>query len=63
MTTLITPNDRIAIFGAMGMAGSAICRALDRAGYHQQIKPSRAELDLLDRLAVQRGFVTINPAW
>ena len=27
--TLITPNDRFAIFGARGMAGSAISRALD----------------------------------
>ena len=56
--TLITPNDRFAIFGARGMAGSAISRALDHAGYHQQINPSRAELDLLDALAVQQWFST-----
>ena len=58
---LITVNDRIAIFGARGMAGSAICRALDRAGYHQQLKPTRAELDLLDPLAVQRWFSEHKP--
>ena len=53
---LITPSDRFAIFGARGMAGSAISRALDRVGYQQQLKPSRAELDLLDPLAVQHWF-------
>ena len=50
--SLITPSDRFAIFGARGMAGSAISCALDRAGYQQQLNPSRAELDLLDSLAV-----------
>jgi GDP-L-fucose synthase len=58
---LITPNDRIAIFGARGMAGSAISRALERAGYHQQLKPSRQELDLLDPLAVQHWFAEHKP--
>ena len=54
--TLITPSDRFAIFGARGMAGSAISRALERAGYHHQLKPTRANLDLLDPLAVQQWF-------
>ena len=59
--SLITSNDRLAIFGARGMAGSAISRALDRAGYHQQLKPSRAELDLLDPAAVQQWFREHQP--
>ena len=59
--TLITPTDRFAIFGARGMAGSAISRALERAGYHQQLKPSRAELDLVDSLAVQQWFRENQP--
>jgi len=59
--TLITPNDRFAIFGARGMAGSAISRALDRSGYKQQLKPSRQELDLLDPLSVQRWFDEHQP--
>ena len=59
--TLITPSDRFAIFGARGMAGSAISRALDRSGYSQQLKPSRAELDLLDSLAVQQWFSEQQP--
>ena len=62
MPALITPSDRFAIFGASGMAGSAISRALERAGFHQQLKPSRAELDLLDPLAVQRWFNKQQPS-
>ena len=61
--TLITPHDRFAIFGARGMAGSAISRALDNAGYQQQLKPSRAELDLLDLSAVQQWFSEHQPQW
>ena len=59
--TLITTNDRFAIFGARGMAGSAISRALDRAGYNQQLKPCRMELDLLDPLAVRQWFTDNDP--
>ena len=58
---LINPNDRFAIFGARGMAGSAICRALECAGYQQQLKPSRDELNLLDPLAVQQWFRKHQP--
>jgi GDP-L-fucose synthase len=61
VTTLIIPNDRIAIFGARGMAGSAISRALTRAGFHQQLTPKRAELDLLDAQAVQQWFAEHQP--
>ena len=55
--TLITPTDRIAVFGAFGMAGSAISRALERAGSQQQLTPSRAELDLLDPQAPFLGLL------
>jgi GDP-L-fucose synthase len=59
--TFITPSDRFAIFGARGMAGSAISRALERAGYHQQLKPSSQELDLLDPIAVHQWFSEHQP--
>ena len=59
--TLINTNDRFAIFGARGMAGSAISRALDRAGYHQQLTPCRTELDLADYVAVQQWFTKNTP--
>ena len=39
---LITTSDRFAIFGARGMAGSAISRALDRAGYQQRNPVAKA---------------------
>lgn len=57
----ITASDRFAIFGSRGMAGSAISRALGRADYQNQLKPSRAELDLLDPLAVQQWFAEQQP--
>ena len=59
--SLITHNDRFAIFGARGMAGSAISRALDFAGYQKQLKPSRDELDLLDSMAVQQWLSEHKP--
>ena len=59
--TLITHSDRFAIFGAKGMAGSAISRALERACYRNLLKPSRAELDLLDPMAVQQWFAEHQP--
>ena len=58
---LINHNDRLAIFGARGMAGSAISRAFYRSGFDQQLKPKRAELDLLDSKAVQQWFAHHKP--
>jgi GDP-L-fucose synthase len=43
------------------MAGSAICRALQRAGYTQLLTASREELDLLDGPAVERWFAEHKP--
>ena len=61
MTTLITPADRIFVAGHRGMAGSAICRALQRAGYTNLLTASRAELDLLNPLAVHGWFELMRP--
>ena len=62
MTALITPADRIFVAGHRGMAGSAICRALQRAGYTNLLTASRAELDLEDGPAVQRWFADHQPS-
>jgi GDP-L-fucose synthase len=43
------------------MAGSAICRALQRAGYTQLLTASRGELNLLDGPAVERWFAEHKP--
>jgi len=61
MDCLITPADRIFVAGHRGMAGSAICRALQRMGYSQILTASRTELDLLDGAAVERWFAANKP--
>ena len=62
MTPLVTHVDRIFVAGHRGMAGSAICRALERAGYHQLLTVSRSELDLQDGKAVERWFAENQPS-
>ena len=61
MSPLITPADRIFVAGHRGMAGSAICRAFEGAGYHQLLTASRSELDLLDGPAVEAWFSKHQP--
>jgi len=59
---LISPSDRIFVAGHRGMAGGAICRALQRSGYGQILTASRSELDLLDGAAVERWFAQHQPS-
>ncbi len=61
MTPLITPADRIYVAGHRGMAGSAICRAFERVGYHNLLTASRSELGLLDGPAVETWFAKYQP--
>ena len=61
MAPLITPADRIFVAGHRGMAGSAICRALQRAGYINLLTASRSELDLEDGVAVRAWFEAHKP--
>jgi len=66
MTHLITPADRIYVAGHRGMAGGAILRALQRAGYGDAssgalLTASRSELDLLDEAAVRAWFAQHQP--
>ena len=60
-TTLLRATDRIFVAGHRGMAGSAICRALQRAGYPQILTATRQELDLRDGPAVERWFAEHKP--
>ena len=59
MENKILLNEKILVAGGSGMAGSAICRALNKKGYGKTnggeiLKPSRKELDLLATLS---GFI------
>ena len=59
--SLLQASDRIFVAGHRGMAGSAICRALNRRGYDQLLTAEREALDLLDPEAVQRWFSQNKP--
>ena len=66
MGALISPADRIFVAGHRGMAGGAILRALQRAGYGEAdggtlLTASRSELDLLDEAAVRAWFAQHQP--
>ncbi len=60
-------SDKIFIAGGSGMAGSAIVRMLDKAGYGKSINkgiilhPTRDQLDLLDLESVKRWFALNKP--
>jgi GDP-L-fucose synthase len=61
MEKLINQDDRFFVAGHRGMAGSAICRALQRSGYENLLTATRDELDLLDLHAVQQWFAENKP--
>ena len=67
MSSLIKADDRFFVAGARGMAGSAICRALQEQGYGDEAKggalltPTRQELDLLNHEEVKAWYATNKP--
>ena len=54
--------DTIYVAGHRGLAGSAICRALKRAGYVNVIGETHARLDLTQARAVDRYFDEARPS-
>jgi GDP-L-fucose synthase len=56
-------ESRIYVAGARGLVGGAILRHLQAAGYGQLLAPSRRELDLMDRMAVERFFAEHRPEY
>jgi GDP-L-fucose synthase len=52
---------KVFVAGARGMVGSAIVRALNRAGYPSVLSPSRVELDLMSAQAVDSYLNTHRP--
>ena len=58
---LIRSSDRIFVAGHRGMAGSAICRALNANGYNNQLIATRQELDLTESVGVESWFKDKKP--
>ena len=54
-------TDKIFVAGHRGMVGSAICRALEKAGYANIIVRTHQDLDLLDPKAVREFYETEKP--
>jgi GDP-L-fucose synthase len=57
----MTKTDPIFIAGHRGLAGGAIWREMQAAGYSNLITRTRAELDLSDGAAVRRFFEEVRP--
>ena len=58
---LISFEQKIVIFGAKGMVGSAILRCLQKNGYSKILTPSKEELNLLENNQVKKWFNQNNP--
>lgn len=62
-TAMLDKHARIYVAGHRGLVGSAICRALGRAGFDAPIVRTRGELDLTDAAAVQAFFAAEKPEY
>ncbi len=60
---MIDRNGRILILGATGIVGSAIYRLLQKRGFRNILTPSRLELDLADKKAVDDYFAIHQPEY
>lgn len=58
---MLQKDGKFFVAGHRGLAGSAICRALRRAGYERLCLRSHAELDLLEQEAVRDFFAAERP--
>ena len=56
---LISPNNKIVIFGSKGMVGSAILRKLKENGY-SKFMSTRKDLDLTNYIQVKKWFENLN---
>ena len=54
-------NSRIYVAGHLGLAGSAIYRALTKSGYQNLITRSHSELELLESTEVRSFFSETKP--
>lgn len=58
---MMDKNGKIYVAGHRGMVGSAVCRALERGGYQNNITRTHAELDLRRQEAVEQFFRAEKP--
>ncbi len=58
---LLHRQDKIFVAGHRGMAGSAVCRALERQGFTNLLTADRSSLDLSDGEAVKSWFQQQKP--
>lgn len=58
---MLQKDEKFFVAGHRGLVGSAICRALRRAGYERLCLRSHAELDLLEQEAVRDFFAAERP--
>ena len=59
----MTQNTSIFVAGHRGLVGSAITRYLSKSGYKNVVTRTRAQLDLLDAVAVRDFFHSVRPEW
>jgi len=59
----MNPKAKIYVAGHRGLVGSAIVRALRRAGYNNLVLRTHAELDLTSQAAVRAFFASQQPAY
>jgi GDP-L-fucose synthase len=59
----MSPAEKVYVAGHRGLAGSAIVRALRRAGHDNLVLRTRAELDLTDQAAVRKFFTSERPKY
>ena len=59
----VTKKSRVFVAGGNGLIGSACCRVLMNHGFKNLLSPTREELDLSDKLAVQTFFKKASPEY
>ena len=56
-------DSKIFVAGHRGLVGSAITAYLEQQGFHNVLRRTRAELDLLDTRAVEAFFAAEKPEY
>ncbi len=59
--SMLNTEAKIYVAGHRGLVGSAVLRGLEKAGYHQFLTRTHAELDLTNATAVRRFFEAERP--